>query len=65
LEGYRTIVFDEVQSASRMSMDALLTFVEDPPKNVFIFFNTTEPDKLIKPLISRFFYIEFLSYSRF
>jgi len=56
---YRTIVLDEVQTASKEAQSALLNIFEDPPAKTFIFLCTTDPQMLIRPLVSRSFVLEF------
>lgn len=55
LHNQKTIfILDEIQQASPEAQSCFLKVIEEPPKNVFIFLCTTNPEKLIAPLRSRF-----------
>ena len=58
-DSYKVIVLDEMQETSREGQGSLLEFTENPPEKTFIIFCTTDPDKIIKPLISRSMVLEF------
>jgi len=46
-------ILDEIQMMSVNSMNAMLKTVENPPSNTYCIFCTTNPEKIIKPLINR------------
>lgn len=52
-KGWRVVVVDEIQVASPPAQSALLKVLEDPPKNCFFLLLTTNPEKVVKPVISR------------
>jgi DNA polymerase III subunit gamma/tau len=49
----KIVIFDEMHRLSKAAQEALLTTVENPPNNVWIFFCTTEPGKVITTLKTR------------
>jgi DNA polymerase-3 subunit gamma/tau len=53
MEGYRVIVFDEMQMASKEAQTALLKILDDSPKDVFFIFCTTEREKILDTIRSR------------
>lgn len=59
MEGYRVIVFDEFHLASKQSQGALLKLLEDPPKNIFFIFATTDPEKILPTILSRSLLLDF------
>ncbi len=54
---YRIVVFEEAHQLLHASKQALLDFIENPPKHVMLIFTTTEPEKFLKgtALSRRFF----------
>lgn len=58
-KSYRTVLFDECQVVSREGQSALLSITEDPPRQVFFFFCTTDVESLIRPLRSRALILDF------
>lgn len=50
----RVWILDEIQEATTTSQRALLKALEEPPSYVYVFLCTTEPNKLISTLKSRF-----------
>lgn len=47
-------ILDEMQRASQEAQSCFLKIAEDTPPNVYIFLCTTNPEKLLPPLINRF-----------
>lgn len=52
-EGYRIVVFDEIQAASNASQGALLKLFEEGPFNTFFVMATTDIEKVIDTIQSR------------
>jgi len=50
---YKIYVIDEVHMLSNAAFNALLKTLEEPPKHVVFIFATTDPDKLLKTVLSR------------
>jgi DNA polymerase-3 subunit gamma/tau len=50
---YKVYVIDEVHMLSVSAFNALLKTLEEPPEHVIFIFATTEPDKLLKTVLSR------------
>lgn len=46
-------ILDEIHQQTNASQNALLKPLEDTPEHVYFFLCTTNPEKLIKPLVSR------------
>ena len=46
-------ILDEVQKLSNSAQNSLLKDLETPPPGVYFFLCTTEPEKIIKPLVNR------------
>lgn len=51
--GWRVILIDELQVASPQAQAAFLKVLEEPPENCFFLLVTTNPEKILKPVISR------------
>ncbi len=49
----RVFIIDEVHMLSKGAFNALLKILEEPPKRVFFFFATTEPNKIPRTILSR------------
>lgn len=56
---YRVVVFDEFHLASKQAQSSLLKVLEDPPKNIFFIFVTTDPDKILDTIKSRSLVLEY------
>lgn len=55
LHNQKTVfILDEIQRATPEAQSCFLKVIEEPPANVYIFLCTTNPEKLITPLRSRF-----------
>ena len=52
-KGFKVICLDEVALCSKQSQAALLKVLEEPQPNVFFLLCTTDPDKLLPPIVSR------------
>ncbi len=52
-KGYRTVVIDELQVASKAAQSSFLKVLENPPEKTFFFLLTTDADDILKPIISR------------
>ena len=50
---YKVFLIDEVHMLSEASFNALLKTLEEPPPNVVFLFATTNPDKVLKTVVSR------------
>jgi len=50
---YRIFMLDEVHQVSKSSMNALLKTLEDPPKKTIFILSTTDPERLLKTIVSR------------
>lgn len=50
----RVFILDEIQVASQQAQTRFLRVAEEPMENLFIIMCTTNPEKLLKPLKSRF-----------
>lgn len=50
----RVFILDEVHRASSEAQADFLKFTEEPVPNTYVFICTTDPEKLLKPLVSRF-----------
>lgn len=57
--GYRVIVFDEMQMASKEAQSALLKPLDEASSDTFFVFCTTEREKIIKTIRSRCIELEF------
>lgn len=51
--GNRAFIVDECHRLSRQAWESLLKDIEEPPKGVYWFFCTTEPEKIIKTVQTR------------
>lgn len=51
--GGRAFIIDECHRLSRQAWESLLKDIEEPPKGVYWFFCTTEPEKLLKAIMTR------------
>ena len=49
----KVYVIDEVHMLSVSAFNALLKTLEEPPEHVIFIFATTDPDKLLKTVLSR------------
>lgn len=49
----RVYIFDEIHQQTTDAKNALLKFLEEPPKNVYSILCTTNPEKLLDTMISR------------
>lgn len=58
-KGYRVIVMDELQVASKSAQANFLKILENPPDNTFFFMLTTDPEDILKPIISRSMVLQF------
>jgi DNA polymerase III gamma/tau subunit len=56
-DGYKILIFEEAHKITGTAKEALLDFLEKPPKHVILIFTTTEPGKFLKgtALKRRFF----------
>lgn len=52
-EGYRVVVFDEIQAASAQAQAALLKLLEDGPRDTFFLMATTDIDDVVGTIRSR------------
>jgi DNA polymerase III subunit gamma/tau len=52
-DGWRVVVFDEIQSAKKEAQDALLKLLEEAPKNTFFILNTTDIDRIQETIVDR------------
>ena len=50
---YKVYIIDEVHMLSVSAFNALLKTLEEPPEHVIFIFATTDPDKLLKTVLSR------------
>ena len=50
---YKVYIIDEVHMLSVSAFNALLKTLEEPPEHVIFVFATTDPDKLLKTVLSR------------
>lgn len=50
---YKVIVIDEIQVASSAAQAAFLKVLENPPEKTFFLLLTTNPEKVLSPIISR------------
>lgn len=57
--GWKVIVMDEAHLISKQAIQKFLKPLEDPPKNVFFFFVTTEPEKLLNTIKDRSMELQF------
>lgn len=57
--GWNVRVFDEVHLISSQAQGALLKILEEPPKRTFFLLATTDPQKIIKTIVSRSLEINF------
>lgn len=55
----KVYLIDEAHQLSVSAQNALLKDIEEPPHHVVFIFATTEPDRLIDPLVSRCFQVRF------
>lgn len=58
-EVYRVLIFDEMHLASSEGQSALLSVIEESPKDIFFIFCTTEPEGILPTIVSRSIEIEF------
>lgn len=49
----RIFLLDEVHQVTKDAQEAMLKLLEDTPKHCYFFLGTTEPGKLIKPILTR------------
>jgi len=52
-KGYRVIVIDEIQVASKAAESSFLKVFENPPERTFFLLLTTNPEDVLKTIISR------------
>lgn len=50
---YKVYILDEVHMLTKEAFNALLKILEEPPLKVKFFFATTEPHKILPPILSR------------
>ena len=55
----KSYIIEECHQLPILSQEAFLTTLQNPPKNVYFFFCTTEKEKMIKTIISRSKCLEF------
>lgn len=51
--GSRAFIVDECHRLSKQAWESLLKDIEEPPPGVFWFFCTTEPEKMLKTILTR------------
>lgn len=51
--GGRAFIIDECHRLSRQAWESLLKDIEEPPRGVYWFFCTTEPEKMLKAVLTR------------
>lgn len=58
--GYKVYVFDEFHLASKQSQASVLKELENPPKDTFFLFVTTDPEKILDTIKSRSLVLDFV-----